>query len=317
MKHLLNFSVYENPDTLSSDVPVTFGNIGCDGIELLTGYDEVPETHIDLTAAVHLPYAADWRSAWDGEDVPECNPDTAKFLMYGNSRKDIVDNLGRALSVASILNPPYGVLHAGNVKLFNVLKRSDNTDDRKVLKSFCEMVNTVVSEFPGNRPPFKLAFENLWWPGLRMTEGWEIDFFERNIEFDNWGICLDTGHLLNCLPDIYNEENAIDSLKEVFMGYGDKVKDRICTVHLHMSTSSDYRNSFKDREHGNEPLDDFMIEANTHIGKIDQHRPFSTDGCRELVDILKPDYVTHELNSSFSKNPLEDFILQRSHFARN
>ncbi|MGI6472270.1 MAG: TIM barrel protein [Candidatus Methanomethylophilaceae archaeon] len=316
MKHLLNFSVYENPDTLSSDVPVTFGKIGCDGVELLTGYDEVPDAHAGMTAAVHLPYAADWRSVWEGEDVPECDPDTARFLMYGISREDIAENLKRAITVASSLNPPYGVLHAGSVKIHDILKRT-NGDDRKVLDSFCEMVNTVISEFPGNRPPFKLAFENLWWPGLRLIDGWEIGYFEKNIEFDDWGICLDTGHLLNCLPDIHDEGDAVESLRKVFNGYGDGVKDRICTVHLHMSTSSDYRNSFEDRGPGNKSFDDFMIEANTHIGKIDQHRPFSTDGCKELVDILKPDYVTHELNGSFSEDPLEDFRQQRSHFGRN
>ncbi len=317
MKHLLNFSVYENPDTLSSDVPATFRKIGCDGVELLTGYDRIPETHVGFSASVHLPYAADWRSVWDGEEIPEYDSDMAKFLMYGTSRKDIIGNLGKAISVASSLNPPYGVLHAGNVKLHDILKRTKDADDRKVLDSFCEMINTVVSGFPGSKPPFRLAFENLWWPGLRMIDGWEIGYFERKIEFDDWGICLDTGHLLNCLPDIRNEEDAVNSLRKVFEGYGEEIKERICTVHLHMSTSSDYRDSFEDREPKGETVDDYMIEANTHIGKIDQHRPFNTDGCAELVNILKPDYVTHELNGSFSESPLEDFALQRSHFGRN
>ena len=42
MKHLLNFSVYEDADILS-DKTRTLGEIGCDGIESLTGYDEVPK----------------------------------------------------------------------------------------------------------------------------------------------------------------------------------------------------------------------------------------------------------------------------------
>ena len=50
---------------------------------------------------------------------------------------------------------------------------------------------------------------------------------------------------------------------------------------------------------GDRSMDDFMVDVNEHIGKIDQHCPFSTGGCRELVEILNPDYVTHELNSSF------------------
>lgn len=317
MKHFLNFSVYEDPDLLSLDAPNTLRKMNCDGIELLTGYDRIPETHIDFATAVHLPYAADWYSAWNEECIPDCDPGMAKFLMYGISREDIVKNLKQAISVASDLNPPYGVLHAGNVKICDIMKKVNKTDDRKVLNSFCEMVNTVISEFPGGKPPFKPAFENLWWPGLRMVDGWEIKFLEKNIEFENWGICLDTGHLLNCLPDIYCEEDAVNSLKTIFEGYDDDIKDRICTVHLHMSTSSDYRNNFKEKSMGDKSFDDFMFKANTHIGNIDQHHPFNTKGCKKLVDILKPDYVTHELNNSHSKNPWEEFILQRSHFNRN
>lgn len=317
MKHLLNFSVYENTDVLSDDKTGSFEDIGCDGVELLTGYGEIPESHVELASAVHLPYAADWYSSWNEEEVPECDYDTARFLMYGTSREDIVNNLTQAISVASSLNPPYGVLHAGSVRLSDIMKRQDNSDDKRILNSFCEMVNTVVSEFSGNRPPFRLAFENLWWPGLRMTEGWEISYFEKKMEFDEWGICLDTGHLLNCIPEIYCEEDAVNSLRTVFEGYTDDIIKKICTVHLHMSTSSEYRNSFRDRSMDDGLTDDFMIKVNEHIGNIDQHRPFNTPGCRELVEILNPDYVTHELNSSFSEDSLEDFRLQRAHFGRN
>lgn len=317
MKHFLNFSVYEDIDAFSSDPRSRLKGIGCDGLELLTGYGLPPATHSELAKAVHLPYAADWSRAWNGRWIPEMDPEMSRFIMFGTCREEVSDSLVCAMESASHLKPPYGVLHAGNVNLEQVLKRPCGTDDRKILDDFCEMVNSAVSRLPGGHPPFKLAFENLWWPGLRMIEGWEVGYFERKIEFDEWGICLDTGHLLNCLPGIYTEEDAINSLSKVFKGYGQDVIDRICTVHLHLSVSSEYRDSFESRSVDGDTVDEVMYKANDHIGKIDQHLPFTLPGCKELVDMLGPEHVTHEMSGSYSGDLLDDFIIQRSHFPQN
>ena len=31
------------------------------------------------------------------------------------------------------------------------------------------------------------------------------------------------------------------------------------------------------------------------LKNVDQHRPFSSERCREIVDFVSPDFVTHEL----------------------
>ncbi|HKM14120.1 MAG TPA: hypothetical protein VJY42_04320 [Candidatus Methanomethylophilaceae archaeon] len=314
MKHLVSFSVYEDTDVLSPDLDLKFNEIGCDGLELLTGYDKVPSAHRRHAVAVHLPYAADWYRAWNENDVPACDPDTAKFTMYGTCKDEVSNNLATAITIASEINPPYGVLHAGNVSLDDVLKHQSGISDRNILSSFCEMINSAVSLLPKGRPPFKLALENLWWPGLRMMDGWEVKFFEQKLEFEEWGICLDTGHLLNCLPCIRNEEEALCALEKIFYNYSSSVKDKIDTVHLHFSASSDYRNRFIDCDKGDDTMDVFMEKANSHISKIDQHRPFSSPRCAEIVKIIEPSYVTHEMNGAVSGDLLGDFRLQRSHF---
>jgi hypothetical protein len=317
MKHLVSFSVYEDTDVLSSDLSLNFKEIGCDGIELLTGYDKVPNGHRKYATAVHLPYAADWYCAWNGDNVPECDSDTARFTMYGTCRNEVSDNLAHAISIASEIDPPYGVLHAGNVNLDEVLKHQTSVSDKRILSAFCEMINSAVSLLPKGRPPFKLALENLWWPGLKMINGWEIQFFDQKLEFEEWGICLDTGHLLNCLPCIRCEEEAVCALEKIFYGYSSSVKDKIDTMHLHYSASSDYRECFKDCDKGNDTMDEFMKKAYDHISVIDQHLPFRSSGCVDLVRIIDPNYVTHEMNGSVSGNILGDFKLQRSHFSKN
>lgn len=314
MKHLVSFSVYEDTDILSPDLNSKLNEIRCDGLELLTGYDKVPTEHRMHAVAVHLPYAADWHCAWSESNVPECDPDTAKFTMYGTCKDEVSNNLANAISIASDIDPPYGVLHAGNVSLDEVLKHHSSISDRRILSAFCEMINSAVSLLPKGRPPFKLALENLWWPGLKMTDGWEVKFFEQKLEFEEWGICLDTGHLLNCLPCICSEDEALSALEKIFYGYSSSVKDKIDTVHLHFSASSDYRECFKDHDKGNDTMDEFMEKANAHISKIDQHRPFSSPRCAEIVKIIDPSYITHEMNGVVSGDLLGDFRLQRSHF---
>lgn len=316
MKHLFSFSVYQKLAEISSTaVESTLNGMGCDGLELLTGYYPVPDEYRSYATGVHLPYAADWLRAWTGKEVPDCDMETARFIMFGKCAADVTESLALAISQASELNPPYGVLHAGNINLDDIFMHEGMDSDKKVLGSFCEMVNSAVSLLPHGKVPFKLAFENLWWPGLKMKDGWEVKFFENKIEFEEWGICLDTGHLLNCLPDIRNEHDAICSLRKVFEGYSADTLDRIGTVHLHVSTSSDYRDSFEGRTRDpDDSMGVFMEKANEHIGKIDQHRPFKSDRCAELVEMLSPDYVTHEMAGFVSGDPLGDFRAQRSHF---
>lgn len=316
MEHFLCHSVYQEVDGVFGPDPLgTMHGIGCDGLELLTGYSAVPGEYRPLAGAVHLPYAADWHRAWVGKKIPDTDEDTARYLMYGKNADDIIKNLALAISVASELNPPYGVLHAGNISLDDITMRRHKDGDREILTDFCEMVNAAVAGFPGGRPPFTLALENLWWPGLRMTEGWEVGFFEKKLEFENWAICLDTGHLLNCLPDIRTEEGAVESLLKAFDRYGNGTKDRIRVMHLHMSLSSDYRETFAEREWDrSESLQENMARAGKHIGKIDRHLPFSIPSCAELVDALSPEYVTHEMIGAVSCDILGDFRKQRSFF---
>ena len=56
---------------------------------------------------------------------------------------------------------------------------------------------------------------------------------------------------------------------------------------------------------------DFIGTAYPHIMRIDQHMPFSDPRCAELLDVLEPDFVTHEL-PGLKTGVAEDFIQQRS-----
>ncbi|MCL2032806.1 MAG: sugar phosphate isomerase/epimerase [Methanomassiliicoccaceae archaeon] len=315
IKHLFSYSVCQPLDELPRGGD-GLKDIGCDGVELFTLFEKVPQIYRKISPSVHLPFAIDWYSGWTGTaDLGEFTEENVRPVMYGRDRDEIVKNLKAAIEHAADIEPAYGVLHAGNTNLDEVMLRKQTGDSREILRAFCEMVNQVVSRFKGGEPPFKLAFENLWWPGLRLRDPWEYRLISSRLEFDNWGFCLDTGHLMNTLPDAYDEPTCVERLLEIFDGYPDDMKERIGTMHLHLSTSAEYRNTFEEaiRPPG-ETMADTISRSYPHIAKIDQHKPFSTDGCRLLVDALSPDFVTHEMMGSRTDDVIGDFLQQRSFF---
>ncbi|MDR2698227.1 MAG: sugar phosphate isomerase/epimerase, partial [Candidatus Methanoplasma sp.] len=246
MKHLLSYSVIQPLDGLPRNGDC-LKDIGCDGIELGTLFEKVPPGYKGISPSVHLPFATDWYSGWIGSaDLGEFDETNVKYVMFGRDRDETVSNIRTAIENAAEIGPAYGVFHASSANLDEVMLRQQTDNSRDVLREFCEMMNRVVSAFKGGEPPFKLAFENLWWPGLKLRDPWEYKLLDSRLEFGNWGFCLDTGHLMNTLPDAYDEETCIERLLEIFGRYPDDMKDRIGTVHLHLSTSAEYRDTFEE-----------------------------------------------------------------------
>jgi len=288
--------------------------VGCDGIELLTGFNPIPREYLEHIVSVHLPYAADWMRGWaNDEGLKGISPDDIRHISFGRDRDEVISNMVRMIDVASKVEPEYGVVHAGNVNLSTVMMRHQKENDRDVLTTLCEVMNSVSSEV-GGEMPFKIAFENLWWPGLRMESSKGFEMLMDGLEFDNWGICLDTGHLLNTMP-AYDEGESIDMLLDVFDGYPDEMKDRICTMHLNLSLSGRYRSEFVENERQeDEAIFDIIGRAYPHISNIDQHLPFSMMECLKLVQAISPEFVTHELMGGRSGSQIGDYIVQRGLF---
>jgi len=318
MKHLLNYSVIQPLEELPRNGD-GLKDIGCDGVELFTLFEKVPSFYKNVSPSVHLPFAADWYSGWTGRiDPDEFNDDDVKYITFGRDREEIADNIGAAIKFASEMEPAYGTFHAGSTNLDEAMLRKQTDNSKDVLREFCDMINQAVSRLSGGEPPFKLAFENLWWPGLKLLDPWEYKYLDSHLEFDNWGFCLDTGHMMNTLPDAYDEQTCIDRLLEIFSGYSEEMKERIGTMHLHVSTSAEYRNTFEPTERPpGEKMKDTIARIYPHVSKIDQHRPFSNSGCKLLVDALSPDFVTHEMMGPTREHVVRCFNQQRAFFARD
>ena len=289
------------------------------GVEMLTGHFPAPAEFKDLVRGVHLPYAVDWYSGWKGlHNLDDVDDTQVAFLCYGRDREEMVRTVREMILNAVPLEPAYGVIHAGSPNLLKVFSQDNGFSDHEVLVAFAELLNDAVAEMPDQKPPFKLALENLWWPGLRLLDRAEVRILEEKLEFDDWGICLDTGHLMNALRDCRNELDAVESALKALDRIGDESVDRICSMHLHMSLSADYQAESmaqgESSEYREADLNGKLNIAYPHFGRMDWHMPFQTAACAELVARAGPTHVTHEFITPGRDELMERLSTQLSHF---
>lgn len=316
MKHLFPFSVYHEEEYLpeGTDALSSIVKAGADGIELLTGYSSVDPSFRNIAKGVHLPYSTDWYSGWTGTaDTEGLTDDEIKFIYYGSNRDEISQNLRSAITHASKIDPAYGVLHAGSVRLDDIFANKRTYSDRDVIDGLADMINAAVSEFPNGEPPFTILFENMWWPGVKLLDDGDMKLLEQKLEFTDWGFCLDTGHMMNALGNC-RDEDAAEQLLCIFSEYSDEMKSRVKTMHLHFSASADYTRSLVPQDVSSLSVKEKLSKAYGLVCNIDQHRPFSDSMCIDMVEMLRPDFVTHEISSPSWDYRISDFSKQRKFF---
>jgi endonuclease IV len=230
----------------------------------------------------------------------------------------MAETLTEAIVRASSLSPRYGILHASNTRMDEVMGFVHRDSDNDIVTAVADLLNAVAKQFRNGEPPFKIVLENLWWPGLTMIDDTGFQMLDGLLRFDNWGLCLDTGHLMNHLGSCRDEEKSIGDILRIVKRYPQKMKDRIDVMHLHMSLSADYREECLKRpiEFSITNDDDMIRRAYEHVCKIDQHRPFTNELCTDIVRILDPKYVTHEISGATPEERISGFTGQHSLFRK-
>ncbi len=309
MKELANISAY------SFDTEAFGGNwqkildfhrlLGLDGLEVLTTFDGVDNVPREVVEAVHLPFWMDWMPLWHGQDLSEDPLDAAeqRYFRGACSWRELVGNVKGYLQDASGLDPSYAVFHLCNTTVDEVLTGRQANGSHAVLEAAAELMNEVVSLFPGNKPPVRIFFENLWWEGLTFTDVSELDFFASSLSFSNWAFLLDTGHLMNTTTCCGDEQEAADYVLTVMRRLPEDLRSRIEGMHLCLSLSGGLRSSphwFETTREGS--LRARIDRAWEKMALTDEHRPFSSPACRRIVDEVAPRYLTHEF---LSRTPAE------------
>ncbi len=264
---------------------------GLDGAELFLP----PEYHADTakhTVGIHLPYLPHWVAFWRGDETRlakqfSSREERCAYFSGADTRAEWIERVRGSIRRALLYKPEYLVWHVSEADSDEIYTRDFYYTDQDVLESTAELFCSVADIIPNDLP---VLFENLWWPGLTLTDVRQTDKFFRLIDRDTAGIMLDTGHLMNTNTDLRTEEEGRDHILRTVDSLGE-LSGRIRGMHLQCSLTGDYaRRALKKRPH------DLSVEAEmAHIAAIDEHKPFQTDAMRRVIDTVAPNWLVHEL----------------------
>ena len=302
-------SHYMMPYDREEDIEKTLRKLHLDGIENLI-YGTEPALHPTdrITLGCHLAYWPDWMDFYLGKkDFYEKDFPTKQSLMDtfgGITVEDWIENLRRNIRAALADKPAYLVWHVADCSVEDIWTRRFRYSSREVLKAAAEVYSAVADEVPQT---VQVLFENIFWPGLYTLEPEDVDYFFSCLPGKNVGIMLDTGHLMNTNWGIRTETDGADYVCSIVNRLG-SMKDLIKGIHLSCSISGNYQ-----RTHVGPPPAEITPEIIGHnIISIDQHRPFTTDAAKRIVDTVEPEFLTHELFGPDFSIPVDKVTTQRN-----
>lgn len=261
-----------------------------DGVEMFV-YQAMEVADAVGTLGAHLRYWPSWLGFWQNDRVRIKHEfPTAKdiYTYYGALTPEewldvIRDNICEALK----LNPQYLVWHISEASIEEIYTMKFKYTDMQVIIGAAEVFNAVASIIPDN---VTVLFENLWWPGLQLTDNMVVKAFFDRVNRNNVGIMLDIGHLANTNSSLKCEDDIVEYTLATVRNLGEWAQ-YIKGMHLSKSLSGEYVQSFK-REF---PKSASFAEHYGHIANIDQHKLFTDASLAKVVRLVKPDYLVHEL----------------------
>ncbi len=295
--HLFNFCVYHNYlDQLEASgktLPEYVAGLGLDGIEhFIFHRSELAALIQDYSIGAHLSYWPYWMGLWQSDAMRLAREfgsqeEKRKYFFGAENPAEWLSVIRENIAAAAAIKPEYMVWHVAEADLPEAHTFHFQYSDREVLEAAAEVFNAVSDSVPED---ITVLFENLWWPGLRLTAPEEVRFFFDRIQRKNVGIMLDTGHLMNTNPDLRSEAEAADYICRTVERLGEQAA-LIKGVHLSCSLSGEYQKTFPKIFH---PGTTFW-DSYKHISAIDQHRPFQTKAARRILEYVQPRYVNHEM----------------------
>lgn len=271
-----------------------------DGLELmvLKGYDQknIPK---ETVVGMHLGYWSMWLDFWRGNKellIEQFGSEENIISFYGGLDKNIlIDHYKYEIETAKNTGVEYAVFHVTHAELLHTYNFEFTYSDWDILEAAAELVN---ESFGSKDEGFTLLFENLWCPGLKLTDANLVNKFLDKINYPNKGIMLDIGHLMITNPTIKNEEEACKYILSVINNLGD-LKKYIKGIHLNKALSGDYlRSDHSEKIKVLQSKTDFWDKleySGRHIKNIDLHVPFDSHYIKDVIDEIKPEYLVFEV----------------------
>ena len=273
--------------------------LGIDGIEGIWGGEPVPpEMPCGMLQGYHLTFTPDWLDFYRWDTAALCRKfgslENAR-AFYGGGPEALLEMYRADLRRALELGARYMVFHVSDVSIEEGYTFRWFHNDEVVIDAAEDLINALLN---GVAPTFDFLVENQWWPGFTFTEPEKTARLLDAIAYPRKGILLDTGHLMNCFPDLQTEAEGAGRIMAMLDRHGDLCR-YILGVHLHQSLSGDYVRTHT----GTVPdgLPEAYVERFSfnyaHIQKIDQHRPWTDTAIGDVLQRIAPRYLTHELSA--------------------
>jgi sugar phosphate isomerase/epimerase len=298
MKKLMNittsqFDVPRYRD--NADLKQAYRRFGLDGVEVMEGSEKSQNIILkDDVVGVHLTFFPCWVRLWRGDEEAILEEygswEVCRQVYGGDSGEALLGAYEKNLAFANELSPEYLVFHVSDSSTKESVTRRYRYTDDEVIDASIELINRIT---PGIQGEPLLLFENLWWPGLRLTRPETTLRFLQGVDYKNKGIMLDTGHLLHTNTALGTLDEALAYIHGTLDRYDDI--SFIKGIHLHQSLSGEYvERILKDPFPVAEDYFERFGNIHLHIYQIDRHEPFLHPGVGDLVRRIDPRYLVLE-----------------------
>ena len=273
--------------------------LGVDGIEGIWGGGEIPsDLPPGLLQGYHLTFTPDWLDfyRWNTAELRRKFGSLEKArAFYGGGPESLLAMYRADLERAKTLGARYVVFHVSDVSIEEGYTYRWLHSSAEVLEASAELINALLADAA---PTFDFLVENQWWPGFTFTDPEQTALLLDAIDYPRKGILLDTGHLMNCFPEIRTEAQGAEKIGAMLDRHGELCR-WIRGVHLHQSLSGAYVRAHTGKVP--EGLPEAYVERFSfnyaHIQSIDQHQPWTDGAIGAVLRRIAPQYLTHELSA--------------------
>lgn len=290
-----------------------YSKYGIDGLELQKAQElQEKYLHQDMIIGIHLPFFSTWVDFYKGDMekvLKEYGTMEVVEQIYGGTDKSaMIKVYQEQLEFAHRIGAKYVVFHVCDVSIEESFTGRFLHSDEEVIDVSCKLINELLNE---KDYQFDFLMENLWWPGLTLTNPSITKRLMDGVNYKKKGIMLDTGHLMHTNEELKTLKEALEYIKAVVSKLG-PLKEYIKGIHLHQSLTGERAKSMRDSNI--ELKQDYwerMCQVYEYIFQLDEHKPFVCEGIREFIEEMNPQFLTYELITR-NREEHEDYLMQIS-----
>lgn len=315
MKHVIN-TVSENEWLKEykdrADMESFIKACKCDGVEVIRGGEDNTGIYCPKNVVgVHLYFYPNWLDFWnmDLESLERHfgSRDIWESYYRATNREEFLKPYQEDMDYAEAMGAEYAVFHINDVSNEEILNYEWEHTNKQVITAAAEIINALTK---GKNYHFKLLLENLFTPGMTLLDPKETELMLSLVEYENKGIVMDTGHLMCAPQNITEEEQGIDFVLQTVKNHGELAR-YIKALHLHKSTTGDFVANLKKKTII--PEKDFYdrwTQSYNVILQIDRHQPLTSPRAAEILELVQPEFVCHEISAKNRTEKLEKVLIQ-------